>query len=157
MMREETLDYGVRYTRGNFLNVVPANRSKGDRNNKFEIFNNRVRARRPVATLTTSIGTILREGKFKRSFNANLEIRPDVPFSQMELKDLPMDVATFMYRELGGNPSEEEFIIKITCRFQEGSLEKADHVISESWLSGEVDFDRYTIFSGNPLVMSSGY
>ena len=156
-MREESLDYGVRYTRGNFLNVVPVDRPKGERNSKFEIYNNRVRARRPVATLTTSVGTVLREGMFKRSFNATLEIRPDVPFSQMELNDLPADVATFMFRELGGNPSEEEFIIKITCRIQDDSAVMVDNVISESWLSGEANLSHYNILSSNPLVMSSGY
>jgi len=64
-MREESLDYGVRYTRGKFLNVVPVYRPEGERNFKFELYNNRVRARRPVATLTTSVGTVLQEGNLR--------------------------------------------------------------------------------------------
>lgn len=156
-MRKESLDYGVRYTRGNFLNVVPVYLPEGERNLKFELYNNRVRARRPVATLTTSVGTVIREGMLKRSFNATLEIRPDVPFSQDELNDLPTDVATFMFRELGGNPLEEEFIIKIICPIREDSAEKKENVISESWISGPVDLNYYNIFSSNALVMSSGY
>lgn len=156
-MRDESLDYGIRYTRGNFLNVVPVFRSEGVRNFKFEIFNNRVRARRPVATLTTSVSTVIREGMFKRAFNATLEIRSDVPFSQDELNDLPNDVALLMFRELGGNPTEEEFIIKITCPIRADSAVKTDNVISESWMSGLIDFNHYNIFSCNALVMSSGY
>jgi len=156
-MRKESLDYGVRYTRGNFLDVVPAYRPESERYYKFELYNNRVRARRPVATLSTSVGTVIREGMLKRSFNATLEIRPDVPFSQDELNDLPTDVATFMFRELGGNPTEEEFIIKITCSIRNDSAEKKDNVISESWISGQIDFNDYNIFSSNVLVMSSGY
>lgn len=156
-MREESLDYGIRYTRGKFLNVVPVYRPEGERNFKFELYNNRVRARRPVATLSTSVGTVLKEGMIKRSFNATLEIRPDVPFSQAELNDLPADVATLMFRELGGNPSEEEFIIKITCPIRDDSNEKKNIVISESWMSGLIDFNHYYIFSGSSLAMSSGY
>jgi|GEM_PF-1631109 len=156
-MREESLDYGIRYTRGNFLNVVPVYSPKGERNYKFELYNNRARARRPVGILTTSVGTVIREGMFKRSFNAILEIRPDVPFSQEELSDLPTDVATLMFRELGGNPLEEEFIIKITCPLRGDSSEKNEHVITESWISGVIDFNHYNVFSCNALVMSSGY
>jgi hypothetical protein len=157
IMREESLDYGVRYTRGKFLNVVPVYRPEGERNFKFELYNNRVRARRPIATLTTSVGTVLQEGMIKRSFNATLEIRPDVPFSQEELNDLPTDVATLMFRELGGNPSEEVFIIQITCPIRDDSDEKIDNVISESWMSGVIDFNHYCIFSSSSLVASSGH
>ncbi|MBC2724225.1 hypothetical protein [Desulfosporosinus sp.] len=156
-MRDESLDYGIKYTRGNFLKVVPVNGPEGERNYKFELYNNRVRAKRPVATLTASVGTVIREGMFKRSFNATLEIRPDVPFSQEELNDLPADIATFMFRELGGNPLQEEFNIRITCTIRDASLEKKENVISESWISGAINFNRYNIFSSNPLVMSSGY
>lgn len=155
-MREESLDYGVRYTRGKFLNIVPVYRPKGERNFKFELYNNRVRARRPVATLTTSVGTVLKEGMIKRSFTATLEIRPDVPFSQEELNGLPTDVATLMFTELGGNPLEEIFIIKITCPIRDDSNEKNDNVISESWMSGAIDFNHYYIFSGSSLAASLG-
>ncbi|MCB8815832.1 hypothetical protein [Desulfosporosinus shakirovi] len=156
-MGEESLDYGVRFTRGKFLNVVPVYQSKDDRNFKFELYNNRVRAKRPVATLVTSVGTIIREGMFKRSFHATLEIRPDVPFSQEELSDLPSDIAMLMFRELGGNPSEEEFIIKVTCPIRNDSDEEKDKVISELWMSGVIDCNQYNIFSNNALAMSSGY
>jgi len=156
-MGEESLDYGVRYTRGNFLNVVPVYQPKGERNFKFELYNNRVRAKRPVAILTTSVGTVIRDGMIKRSFNAKLEIRPDVPFSQDELHELPTDVAKLMFRELGGNPTEEVFIIQITCPMRDNSAEKNDNVISESWMSGLIDFNHYNIFTSNALVMSSGY
>ncbi|SDH69251.1 hypothetical protein [Desulfosporosinus hippei] len=156
-MRKESLDYGVRYTRGKFLNVVPVYPPGNERNFKFELYNNRVRAKLPVATLTTSVDTVIREGMIRRSFNANLEIRPDVPFSQEELNDLPSDIATFMVRELGGNPQEEEFIIKVTCQFSDSSNVKRTNIISESWISGGIDFNTYNIFSNNALVMSSGY
>ncbi|SHI38765.1 hypothetical protein [Desulfosporosinus lacus] len=156
-MGEESLDYGVRFTRGKFLNVVPVYQSKADRDFKFELYNNRVRAKRPVATLITSAGTVIREGMFKRSFNATLEIRPDVPFSQEELSDLPTDIALLMFRELGGNPSEEEFIIKITCPIRNNSEEENDNVISELWMSGVMNLNCYNIFSSNALAMSSGY
>ncbi|AFQ43677.1 hypothetical protein [Desulfosporosinus meridiei] len=156
-MRKESLDYGVRYTRGNFLNVVPVYPPGNEPNFKFELYNNRVRAKLPVATLTTSVDTVIREGMIRRSFNANLEIRPDVPFSQEELNDLPSDIATFMVRELGGNPQEEEFIIKVTCQFSDSSNVKRTNIISESWISGGIDFNTYNIFSNNALVMSSGY
>lgn len=155
-MKEKSLDYGVRYTRGQFLKVVAVYRPEGERNFKFELYNNRVRARRPVATLTTSVGTVLQEGMIKRAFKATLEIRPDVPFSQEELNDLPTDIATLMFRELGGNPSEEVFIIKITCPTR-NSDEKKDNLISELWMSGEIDFNHYGIFSSSTLAASSGY
>ncbi len=150
------LDYGIRHTRGNFLNVVPVYRPEDERNFKFELFNNRVRARRLVATLTTSVGTVLQEGMVKRSFHATLEIRPDVPFSQEELNDLPTDVATLMVQELGGNPSKEVFIIKITCPIKDDSNQRKDIVISESWMSGVIDLKHYCIFSNSSLVASSG-
>ncbi|MCO5387230.1 hypothetical protein [Desulfosporosinus sp.] len=156
-MREESPNYGVRYTRGNFLNVVPVYRPKGERNCKFEIYNNRVRAKRPIAILSISVGTILKEGMFKRSFNATLKIRPDVPFSQEELNDLPIDIATLMFRELGGNPLEEEFIIEITCPTLVDSSEQKDNVISELRMSELIDFNHYNIFTCNDLVMTSGY
>lgn len=156
-MREESLDYGVRNTRGKFLNIVPVYRPESERNFKFELYNNRVRARRPVATLTTSVGTVIQAGMIKRSFNATLEIRLDVPFSQEELNDLPNDIATLMFRELGGNPLEEVFVIKITCPIRDDSDEKIDNVISESWMSGVIDFNHYYIFSSSSLVVSSGY
>jgi len=150
------LDYGIRQTRGNFLKVVPVYRPEGKGDLKFELFNNRVRARRLVASLTTSVGTVLQEGMVKRSFHATLEIRPDVPFSQQELNDLPNDVATLMVQELGGNPSEEIFIIKITCPTKDDSNQRKYSVISESWLSGVMDFNHYSIFSNSSLVASSG-
>lgn len=156
-MREESLDYGVRYTRGNFLDVVPVHRPEGERNFKFELYNNRVRARRPVATLTTGVSTVIQEGMLKRSFNATLEIRPDVPFSQEELNDLPMDIATLLFRELGADPAEGVFIIKITCPIRGNSDEKKENVVSESWLSGSIDFNNFCIFSNNFLAASSGY
>ena len=156
-MREESVDYGVRFTRGKFLKVVSVYRPEGERNFKFELFNNRVRARRPVATLTTSVGTIIQEGMVKRAFNATLEIRPDVPFSQEELYDLPTDVATLMFQELGGNPSKEVFIIKITYPIRVNSENNKENVISESWISGETEFNHYNIFSNNSLVASTGY
>lgn len=155
-MREESLNYGVRNTRGTFLNVVPVNQPEGDRNFKFELYNNRVRAKRPVATLTTNVGTVFLEGMVKRSFNATMEIRPDVPFSQEELSDLPADVATLMIRELGGNPSEEQFIIQITCPIGEASGEKKNHIVSETWMSGIIDFKHYNIFSNSSSIASFG-
>ncbi|KUO74175.1 MAG: hypothetical protein APF81_04610 [Desulfosporosinus sp. BRH_c37] len=156
-MREEVLNYGIRNTRGMFLNVIPVYRPEDKRNFEFEIYNNRVRTRRPVATLTTSVGTVFQEGMVVRSFNATLEIRPDVPFSQVELTDLPTDVATLMYQELGGNPLEEVFIIRITCPMRDDLGEKKDNVISESWMSGVIDLNQYNIFSTSSLAMSSGY
>jgi len=156
-MREESVDYGVRFTRGKFLKVVSVYRPEGERNFKFELFNNRVRARRPVATLTTSVGTIIQEGMVKRAFNATLEIRPDVPFSQEELNELQTDVATLMFQELGGNPSEEVFVIRITCPIRGDSNGKKDNVISEFWMSGVMDFNHYCIFSNSSLVASSGH
>lgn len=156
-MREVSLDSGVRYTRGKFLNVVPVHRPEGKRNFEFELYNNRVRARRSVATLTTSAGTVFQEGLVKRSFNATLEIRPDVPFSQAELNDLPTDVATLMFQELGGNPLEEIFVIKITCPIRDHLDEKNHQVISESWMSGAIDLNQYNIFSTSSLALSSGY
>lgn len=156
-MREKSHDYGVRFTRGQFLNLVPVYGSEGERNFTFELYNNRARSRRPVATLTTSLGTILQQGVIRRAFHATLEIRPDVPFSQEELNDLPADVATLMVRELGGKPSEEEFIIKITCPVRNNSDESNCNVISESWMSGNINFNDYYIFSGSSLVLSSGY
>ena len=156
-MKEGSLDYGVRYTRGNFLDVVPVHRSEGERDFKFELYNNRVRARRPVATLTTSVGTVIQAGMLKRSFNATLELRPDVPFSQEELNDLPTDVATLMFRELGANTSEGVFVIKITCPIRGNQDEKKEKVISESWMSGSIEFNHFCIFSSNSLIASSGY
>lgn len=156
-MREESLDYGVRYTRGKFLKVVPVSRPEGDRNFKFELFNNRVRARRPVATLSTSVGTVLQEGIVKRAFHATLELRPDVPFSQEELNDLPTDIATLMFQELGGNPSEEVFIIQITCPIRDASDKKKANLISESWMSGVLDMNHYNILSNNSSVASARY
>lgn len=156
-MREDSIDYGIRYTRGKFLNVVPVHQSEDERKFKFELFNNRVRARRPVATLTTSVGTVFLDGKMRQSFNANLRIRPDVPFSQEELSDLPADVATLMYRELGGNPLEEEFIVKITCPVHDDPNNKRDILISESWLSGLTDLNQYNVFSNCTLNESLGY
>lgn len=155
-MREESLDYGIRYTRGKFLKLVPVSRPEVDRNFKFELFNNRVRARRPVATLSTSVGTVLQEGMVKRAFHATLELRPDVPFSQEELNDLPTDVATLMSQELGGNPSEEIYIIQITCPVRDASEKKA-RVISESWMSGVIDMSHYSILSNNSPFASAGY
>ena len=156
-MREESLDYGVRYTRGKFLKVVVVSRSEGNRNFKFELFNNRVRARRPVATLSTSVGTVLQDGMVKRAFYATLEIRPDVPFSQEELNDLQTDVATLMIQELGGNPSEEVFIIQITSPIRDNSDKKKANVISESWISGVIDMNHYNILSNNSPVAYAGY
>jgi len=156
-MREESLDYGVRYTRGKFLKVVPVSPPQGDRNFNFELFNNRVRARRPVATLSTSVGTVLQEGMVKRAFHATLEIRPDVPFSQEELNELSTDVATLMSQELGGNPSEEVFIIQITCPSRDDYDKKKANVISESWMSGVIDMNHYNILSNNSSVANAGY
>jgi hypothetical protein len=62
-----------------------------------------------------------------------------------------------MFRELGGNPSEEVFIIKITCPIRDGSDEMKAKVISESWLSGVIDYNQYDIFSRGSLIASSGY
>jgi len=156
-MIQESLDYGVRYTRGKFLNVVPvpAPQLKGARDFKFELYNNRARTTRPVATLTTTTGTSLRAGMFKPSFIGILEIRPDVPFSQAELHDLPTDVATLMFRVLGGNPTEEEFIIRLTCPSLDDPYEKEVHTISESWMSGETELKHYSIFTGRFVIMPS--
>lgn len=156
-MREESLAYGVRCTRGKFLKVVRVYQTESDRNFKYEIYNNRVQARRSVATLSTSVGTVLQEGMIKRSFNATLQIRPDVPFSQEELNHLPTDVAILMTGELGGNPSEEVFIIKITCPIRNDLGEMKIKVISESWMSGVIDFHQYNIFSSGSLAASPGY
>lgn len=156
-MRKESLDYGIRYTRGNFLNVVPVYRPDDERTFKFELYNNRVRARRPVAALTVKAATVIREGMVKRCYEAALEIRPDVPFSQEELSDLPDDVATLIVRELGGNPLKEEFVIRITCQINNQSNPKNNKIISETCISGGVDLKSYNIFAGNALEMSSGY
>ncbi|TGE31634.1 hypothetical protein [Desulfosporosinus sp. Sb-LF] len=160
MSEEVAVDCGVRYTRGNFLNVVPVPpfHLEGARNYKFELYNNRAKSKRPVATLTTSVGTVLRSGVVKRSFIGTLEIRPDVPFSQLELNDLPTDIATLMFRELGGNPAEEEFIVII--RLGQLGLE-GPHVeevnnISESWMGGEINFKHYSIFTGRSVIIPSG-
>lgn len=157
LMREESVDYGVRFTRGKFLKVVPVSRPEGNRNFKLELFNNRVKSTRPVATLSTSVGTVLQEGMVKRAFHATLEIRSDVPFSQEELNELKTDVATLMFQELGGNPSEEVFIIQITCPISVDSDKKKANVISESWMSGVIDMNHYSILSNNSLVASGGY
>jgi len=155
-MIQASLDYGVRYTRGKFLNVVPVPQQKGARDFKFELYNNRARTTRPVATLTTSTGTFLKAGMFKPSFIGILEIRPDVPFSQVELHDLPTDVATLMFMVLGGNPTEEEFVIKITCPKLDDPDQKEVNTISESWMSGEMNFKHYSIFTGRFIIMPSG-
>lgn len=157
-MIQESLDYGVRNTRGNFLNVVPVpvSQLEGKRNYKFELYNNRAKATRPVATLTTSSGTFLKVGMVKPSFIGILEIRPDVPFSQVELNDLPTDVATLMFRVLGGNPIEEEFVIRITCPSLDDPDEKEVKTISESWMSGELNFKHYSIFTGRFVIMPTG-
>ncbi|MDP4159208.1 MAG: hypothetical protein Q8911_05505, partial [Bacillota bacterium] len=132
----ESVDFGVRYTRGRFLTVepVPISQPEGDRNHKFVLYNNRARTKRPVATLTTRVGTILQMGKVRPSFIGTLEIRPDVPFSQEELNDLPTDVATLMSRVLGGNHAEEKFIVKITCPILNDNDEEDVKIISESWI-----------------------
>src|SRR5665648_335470 len=145
-MREESLAYGVRCTRGKFLKVVRVYQTEYDRNFKYEIYNNRVQARRSVATLSTSVGTVLQEGMIKRSFNATLQIRPDVPFSQEELNHLPTDVAILMTGELGGSPSEDPI--------RDDTGEMKIKVISESWMSGVIDFNHYNIFSRGSLVAS---
>ncbi len=157
-MIQESLDYGVRYTRGKFLNVVPipVPQLEGGRNFRFELYNNRAKATRPVATLTTSSGTFLQAGMFKPSFIGILQIRPDVPFSQVELNDLPIDVATLMFRVLGGNPTNEEFIIKITCPILDDPDEKEVYTISESWMSGEINLKHYSMFTGRFVIMPSG-
>ena len=158
-MIQETIDHGVRYTRGRFLNVVPvpASQSEGVRNCKFELYNNRARSTRPVATLTTRVGTIIQNGMIKPSFFGTLVIRPDVPFSQVELNDLPIDVATLMFRVLGGNPTNEEFIVKITCPNLQDPDEKELKIISESWLgSGITNFKHYSMFTGRSVIMPSG-
>jgi len=161
MSEEFAVDYGVRYTRGNFLNVVPVPsfHLEGERNYKFELYNNRAKSKRPVATLTTSTGTVLRSGMVKRSFIGILEIRPDVPFSQLELHDLPADVAALMFRELGGNPVEEEFVVIIRLG-QLGSesdslVEEKGSIISESWISGTINFKHYSIFNCSILTRRS--
>lgn len=156
---QETVDYGVRHTRGRFLTVVPVpgSKSEGGRNCKFELYNNRARATRPIGILTTSVGTIIQRGMVKPSFFGTLEIRPDVPFSQMELNDLPTDVATLMFRVLGGNPENEEFIVKITCPNLDDPDEKEYKTISESWMGGEVtNLKHYSMFTGRSVIMSSG-
>ncbi|AET67383.1 hypothetical protein Desor_1744 [Desulfosporosinus orientis DSM 765] len=153
-MREKSRNYGLRCTRGNFLNVVPVYRSENGANYMFELYNNRVRASRPVAVLKASRGTVLVDGRVKRSFRAILEIRSDVPFSQEELNHLPTDVATLLMRELGGNPAQEEFIIKITCPIPTDSCDTRETVISESWMNGVINPDQYQIFSGSTLIMS---
>lgn len=151
-MREKSPTYGIMSTRGTFINIVPVNVPKEARKFKFELYNNRVRARRSIATLTTSAGTILQEGRIKRSFNATLEIRSDVPFSQEELNYLATDVATLMMQELGGNPSEEVFVIKITCPLRDDSEKKIEKIISESWMTGIVDFKHYNIICSSSLT-----
>jgi len=155
----EAVDMGVRYTRGRFLTVVPVPSSQhGDeRNLRFELFNNRARATRPVAILTTLVGTIILDGMVKPSFSGTLEIRPDVPFSQMELDDLTTDTATLMFRVLGGNPGYERFIVKIVCPYIDDQAEKEFKVISESWMGGGVtNCKHYSIFTGRSVIMSSG-
>ena len=157
-MIEESADFGVRYTRGRFLTVVPvpASQLEGERNYKFELYNNRARTKRPVATLTTRVGTVLQLGNLKPSFIGTLEIRPDVPFSQEELQMLPTDVATLMFRVLGGNPSEEKFIVKITCSGLNDQDEADVKIISESWIDGTRNFKHYSIFTGRSVIMPSG-
>lgn len=155
-MREESRNYGIRYTRGKFLNVVPVYRSENGTDYMFELYNNRARASRPVAFLKATRGTVLVDGKVKRSFKAVLEIRPDVPFSQEELNDLPADVATLLIKELGGNPAHEEFIIKITCPISTDDYQTTETVISESWISGVINPNCYQVFSSSALMMSSG-
>ena len=155
----ESIDPGVRYTRGRFLTVVPvpASQSEGVRHSKFELFNNRARATRPVATLTTHTGTVIQNGMVKPSFIGTLEIRTDVPFSQMELNNLPTDVATLMFRVLGGNPENEEFIVKITSPNSADSAEKDNNLISESWMGGGViNSKHYSIFTGRSVIMPFG-
>ena len=112
-------------------------------------FNNRARATRPVAVLTTHTGTVIQNGMVRPSFIGTLEIRTDVPFSQMELNNLPTDVATLMFRVLGGNPEHEEFIVKITSPNSADSAEKDNNLISESWMGGGViNSKHYSIFTG---------
>lgn len=154
-MIEESIDFGVRYTRGRFLTVepVPGSQPEGGGNYKFVLYNNRARTKRPVATLTTRVGTIFHLGNLKPSFVGTLEIRPDVPFSQEELRDLPADVATLMVRVLGGNPSEEKFIVKITCPIMDDEDEDEVMIISESWIDGNIDFKHYSIFTGRSVIM----
>ncbi|WP_075366241.1 hypothetical protein [Desulfosporosinus metallidurans] len=157
-MIEESADFGVRYTRGRFLTVepVPVSQLEGERHYKFELFNNRARTKRPVATLTTRVGTVLQVGNVKPSFIGTLEIRPDVPFSQEELQMLPADVATLMFRVLGGNPTEEKFIVKITCSVLDDQDEEEVKLISESWIDGTINFKHYSIFTGRSVIMPSG-
>lgn len=155
----ECVDQGVRLTRGRFLTVVPvpASQPEGVRNSKFELYNNRARSTRPVAILTTRVGTIIQNGMVKPSFLGTLEIRTDVPFSQMELNDLTTDVATLMFRVLGGNPEKEEFIVKITSPNLDDPAKKAFKVISESWMGDVVtNFKHYSIFTGRSVIMPSG-
>lgn len=155
----ESVDQGIRYTRGRFLTVVPvpASHPEGVRNFKFELFNNRARATRPVAILTTRVGTIILNGMIKPSFCGTLEIRTDVPFSQMELNDLTTDVATLMYRVLGGNPEKEEFIVKITSPNLDEPDKNDLRVIKESWMGREViNFKNFLIFTGRTVLMPSG-
>lgn len=156
-MIEECADSGVRYTWGRFLTVelVPGSQTDGKRNYKFILYNNRARTKRPVATLTTRVGTVLQLGNLKPSFVGTLEIRPDVPFSQEELRDLPADVATLMYRALGGNPIEEKFIVKITCSILDDQDEEEVKIISESWMDEIINFKHYSIFTGRSLIMPS--
>ena len=158
-MIQEAVDHGVRYTRGRFLTVVPvpASQAESARNFKFELYNNRAKATRPVGILTTHVGSIILNGMVRRSFLGTLEIRPDVPFSQMELYDLSTDVATLMLRVLGGNPENEEFIVKIICPNLDDPTEKEFNIISESWVGGGVtDFKHYSIFTGRSVIMPFG-
>lgn len=157
-MIAEAVEFGIRSTRGRFLTVEPVRviQSEGICNHIFELYNNRARTKRPVATLTTSFGTVLQLGYIKPSFVGTLEIRPDVPFSQEELRDLPVDVATLMFRVLGGNPTEEVFIVKITCPILNDQNEEKVKIISESWLDGIEDFKHYSIFTGRALILPSG-
>ena len=156
----ESEDFGVRYTRGRFLTVEPLPVSiyqpKGERNYKFILYNNRAKTKRPVATLTTRVGTVLLAGNVKPSFVGTLAIRPDVPFSQEELRDLPTDVATLMFRVLGGNPIEEKFIVRITCPLFDDQDEEEVKIISESWIDGTIKFKHYSIFTGRSVIMPPG-
>jgi len=151
---EESVDFGVKYTRGRFLTVEPVSgsQSEGEGNYQFVLYNNRARTKRPVATLTTRVGTIFHLGNLKPSFVGTLEIRPDVPFSQEELRDLPADVATLMFRVLGGNPIEEKFIVKITCPILDDDDEEVK-IISESWIDEKMDLKHYSIFTGRSVIM----
>ncbi|KJR46847.1 hypothetical protein UF75_2776 [Desulfosporosinus sp. I2] len=159
-MIEELEDFGVRNTRGRFLTVEPVPVPECEGNHKFVLYNNRAKTKRPVATLTTRVGTVLLSGNVKPSFVGTLAIRPDVPFSQKELQDLPADVATLMFRVLGGNPLEEKFIVKITCPILDDQDQDDDEeevqIISESWIDGTTNFKHYSIFTGRSVIMPSG-